>query len=370
MSEKTKICPICGKPIYRYAQVCPYCKGETHFVSIDEEHPQEIAEDIEELENQDKQDGLDNLESLEGLEGQESLDDSESDNEKTEKHSHLSEYLHHLKKDTDKVKQEYEEKIGRKYSRSTIIIGSVILVLSLIVLGFFIAVQMMNRQTFFYDHSIDRSVKLEIDSVANEVFQREATIVAKFPDRKRHCLFYLKEGKLCLYDASDKSDQPLDLMAMNPKAVVDEGGSGVLNAYLSPNEKYIIIIASRMSGNKECGLYRLDTESRELEFIDKGRVAPEKGGYEVSGPGHTAMYDASGEKIRGMSSTELEQLAPKMESGQTVKREKIEKKTEERQPMQESVTEHIAPSVDLTPKPEVPKVPEKITITPVSPQNQ
>ena len=361
MSEKTKNCPTCGKPIYRYAQVCPYCKGETHFVSIDEEHPQEITDDLENLES------LDNLESLESLENPET---PESDNEKAEKHSHLSEYLHHLKEDTEKVKQEYEEKIGRKYSRSTIVIGSVILVLSLIVLGFFIAVQMMNRQTFFYDNSIDRSVKLEIDSMANEVFQREATIVAKFPDRKRHCLFYLKEGKLCLYDASDKSDQPLDLMAMNPKAVVDEGGSGVLNAYLSPNEKYIIIIASRMSGNKECGLYRLDTESRELEFIDKGRVAPEKGGYEVSGLGHSAMYDASGEKISGMSSTEMEQLIPKIESMPTVRKEKTEKQTEERRPTQESVTEHIAPSVDLTPKPEVPKVPEKITITPVSPQNQ
>ena len=49
---------------------------------------------------------------------------------------------------------------------------------------------------------------------------------------------------------------------------------------------------------------------------------------------------------------------------------KTEKKTEERVPMQESVTEHMKPSVDLAPKPEVPKVPEKITITPVTPHNQ
>ena len=358
MSDKTKKCPLCGKPIYRYAQVCPYCKGETKFVSIDEESPQIIEEDIEPPQN---------LETPEES-GISSESAESSFSEKSGKTSHLSEYLHHLKEDTEKVKHEYDEHIGRKYSKSTIVIGSVILVLSLIVLGFFIAVQLMNRQTFLYDNSIDRTVKLEIDSMANEVFQRQATIVAKFPDRKRHGLYYLKEGKLFHYDAADNSDKPLDLMAMNPKAVVDESGSGVLNAYLSPNEKYIIIIASRMSGNKECGLYRLDTESLELEFLDKGRVAPEKGGYEVSGTGHTAMYDASGEKISGMSSTEIEMLAPKMEPTQTVKKERTEKKTEERRPVHESVTEHMAPSVDLTPKPEVPKVPEKITITPVNTQ--
>ena len=46
-----------------------------------------------------------------------------------------------------------------------------------------------------------------------------------------------------------------------------------------------------------------------------------------------------------------------------------EKKPEERRPVQESVTERITPSVDLAPKPVVPKVPEKITIQPVNTQN-
>ena len=43
MRNKRK-CPSCGRQIYQYAQICPYCKGETHFSSFDEEMPQEEIE--------------------------------------------------------------------------------------------------------------------------------------------------------------------------------------------------------------------------------------------------------------------------------------------------------------------------------------
>ncbi len=37
MNERTRNCPECNRPIYKYAQICPYCKCETMFSSVDEE---------------------------------------------------------------------------------------------------------------------------------------------------------------------------------------------------------------------------------------------------------------------------------------------------------------------------------------------
>ena len=99
---------------------------------------------------------------------------------------------------------------------------------------------------------MDNELKEVIDSVENDLYQ-SSTIVAKFPDRQRHGMFYLQNGHLHLFDASNQTHEEIDITALNPKATVDYNGSGVLNAYLSTNEKYILIIASRNAGNTEFG---------------------------------------------------------------------------------------------------------------------
>ena len=45
MKDRTAKCPKCGKEIFRYAQICPYCKSETKFVSIDDEKSQARVEE-------------------------------------------------------------------------------------------------------------------------------------------------------------------------------------------------------------------------------------------------------------------------------------------------------------------------------------
>ena len=348
--KKVKKCPSCGRQIYLYAQVCPYCKAETHFASIDEVEPPVYAEP-EEPENPG-----DVAPAPESPEVEEPQDFSSE-----EKEGHLGKYIKHLREDTEKVKHEYEEKIGKKYSPSTILIGSVIALLSVIVLCFFIAVKMMQTETFSLNNNVDNELKEVIDSVENELYQ-SSTIVAKFPDRQRHGMIYLQNGHLHHFDAVSQTHEELDLVALNPKAVVDYGGSGVLNAYLSTNEKYILIIASRNSGNTEFGFYRLGTDDRKLEVIDKGRVVPEKDGYTVSTDMRTATYDSNGDKVKGISGAEWENL-PKVEKPKKTV-ERTEEKVE-REPQPVSVTEQMKPTVDLAPKPAVPAVPEKITIKPV-----
>ena len=100
-----------------------------------------------------------------------------------------------------------------------------------------------------------------------------------------------------------------------------------------------------------------------MEVIDRGRVVPDKDGYKVSTDYRTASYDSNGDKVSGLSSTEWEQVAPKID-----KPKKTQEKTEERKVNTEehvSVTEQIKPTVDIAPKPSVPVAPEKINIKPV-----
>ena len=344
MRNKRK-CPSCGRQIYQYAQICPYCKGETHFSSFDEEMPQEeIYEEPAEVTVDETND-----------EG--GVDDEDNQGK-------LGKYMRHLKEDTEKVKQEYEEKIGSRYSASTIVIGSVITLLSIIVLGIFIAVKMMDTETFRLSTSVDNELKAVIDSMETELYQ-SSTIVAKFPDRERHSMVYLRDGHLHVYDAASQSDKEIDLQALNSKAVVDYEGSGVLNAYLSTNEKYIIIIAARNSGNTEFGFYRLTTapDNPSLEVIDRGRVVVDKDGYNVSTDVRSAAYDANGDRVSGLSIADWEKVAPKVEKQKKPeKEEKVEKK--ESEPIK--ATEQIEPrAIEVAPKPVAPTSPEKMVIKPV-----
>lgn len=346
--RKMRKCPSCGRQIYQYAQVCPYCKAETRFASYDEEIPPEetyeepIEEEPEEVDIPD-----DGNTAAEG-----------------EQDGKFGKYMRHLKKDTEKVKHEYEEKIASKYSTSTIIIGSVITLLSLIVLGIFIAVQMMETKTFSLNTTVDNSLKAVIDSVETELYQ-SSTIVAKFPDRQRHSMVYLRDGRLHIYDAANQSDKEVDLQELNSKAIVDYEGSGVLNAYLSTNEKYIIIIASRNSGNTEFGFYRMTTtpDNPSLEIIDRGRVVVDKDGYKVSTDARTATYDSNGDRVSGLSSSEWEKVAPKVEKP---KKQETQEKAVEPEKAPVKATEQIEPrAIDVAPKPAAPTSPDKMVIKPV-----
>ena len=346
--RKMRKCPSCGRQIYQYAQVCPYCKGETRFTSYDEEVPPEMTYEEPIDEKPDEVDGVtdDNTAAERVQEGK------------------LGKYMRHLKKDTKKVKKEYEEKIGSRFSTSTIIIGSVIVLLSLIVLGIFIAVQMMETKTFSLNTTVDNELKAVIDSVETELYQ-SSTIVAKFPDRQRHSMVYLRDGRLHVFDAANQSDKEIDLQELNSKAVVDYEGSGVLNAYLSTNEKYIIIIASRNSGNTEFGFYRMTTtpDNPSLEVLDRGRVVVDKDGYKVSTDVRSASYDANGDRVSGLSSSDWEKVAPKLEKQ---KKEEKEEKAEKKEPEPVKATEQIEPrAIDVTPKPVTPTAPEKMVIKPV-----
>ncbi len=353
--KNTKKCPSCGHQIYRYVQVCPYCKCETHFKSVDEEHPQEHVNDV----TPDEADAA--VDMVQGPDS-EAINETQPGNQNGE--GHLNKYIDHLKKDTEKVKEEYNKKLRSKYSNSTILIGFFIALLSIIVLSLYIAVQMMEQKTFSINGSVDNSLKEVIDSVEGKLYQ-SSTIVAKFPDRERHSLVYLQDSHLRLFDAKDKSDKEIDLPSLNSKAIVDFNGSGVLNAYLSADKEYIIIVASRNSSNTEFGLYRLSTnpDNHVLEYLDRGRVTLEKDRYIVSTNARMATYDINGNKVSGLNDVEFANM-PVVKEEKPQRQEVKKKEKIPDLPPREQVTEQIRPNLDVAPKPKV-EVPERPNIKPV-----
>jgi uncharacterized protein YneF (UPF0154 family) len=269
------------------------------------------------------------------------------------------------------VKKEFDEKIGKRFSTSTIIISTVIILLSFAVLGIYIAVRMMEQETLSLNDQVDNSLKEVVDSMEMELYQ-SSTIVAKFPDKKRHCLLYLQDGKLCVFDASTKRDSVIELQQLNPKAVVDYRGSGVLSAYLTPNEHYVVIVAARNPGNTEFGLYRLSADDMSLEIIDKGRVAHEKDEYVVTTDLRRATYDANGDRLTGVSGANGEPVMPTVTKPEEKPKTQVEHREEAKKPevVNESKPEVIIPKADIVPKPTVTDLQEKIEIKPVKPAGE
>ncbi|MBO4659267.1 MAG: hypothetical protein J5637_06565 [Prevotella sp.] len=369
MNDRTRNCPECNRPIYKYAQICPYCKSETLFASVDEDVDTLIGEDTVEQGDDDvvEMPAEDEVSQAPVSDG----DDQSGDDataQPAEEHRHA--YLEHLKHDTEKVKKEFNEKIGKRYSKSTIFITTVIIILAAIVLGIYIAVQMMQKETFSINDSTDNSLREVVDSMEVELVQ-SSTIVAKFPDKKRHCLLYVQEGKLCVFDAVTKKDSIIDLQQLNPKAIVNYNGSGVLSAYLTPNEHYIVIVAARNAGNTEFGLYRLSADDMSLEVIDKGRVTHEKDEYVVTTDLRRATYDANGDRLTGVSGADGEPVVAT--PTKTDDKPKVQNEKHETPKAPEAVNtpkaEPIIPKVEIVPKAN-PDLNEKVDIKPVVPAGE
>lgn len=349
--SKTRKCPACGREIFMYAQVCPYCKAETHFTSIDEEQqPEGIEEEVTASETED-------------LEEHPSDKQEEEHSSDKKEEGRLGKYIGHIKKDKDKVKKQYQKKIKSKYSGSTILITSVIVILSIIVLALYIAKSSMEQNTLRLSNSVDNTMKEVLDSVEGRLIQRTTTIVAKFPDKEKHCLYYLQENHLYIFDAKDKSNKEINLTELNAKATVDFKGSGVYNACLSANQNYIVIIAARNASNSEFGLYRLGTDPdyMTLEYIDKGSVKKEKDGYVVQANGRQAKYNDSGDKTSGMTETEWENM-PKQQVDNTPKKTVQDNKpTKPKLPSRDVINEEVRRSdisIDIDPPSQKPQKPE------------
>ena len=318
MTRKISECPRCGRMIYSHAAVCPYCKKKTGFPPAES-----VAAQSRATHRPAEEPAV------------------ASPAQATTAPAQGAQHRHKIR---------LPEEVTRKYSKANIAKGLVIAVLALIVLGLFIAVQMQNRQQLRLASMVDHGTKDIIDSMANEVSQTDY-VIAKFPERSRHCMYYLQDGHMYEFDALTRDSKEMILTDLNAAAIVDYEGSGILSANISPDESYIMIVASRNTGNTECGLYQLSTANKALAVIDRGKVVFDNGEYTVESGGRMARYNQDGTKLAGLTIEEAEAL-PKPK--QQTEKKKDEEEPVEREEPRVKVTEQIKPKVDVVKQPTVP----------------
>ncbi len=289
-------CPSCGKMIYSHAALCPYCKKKTGFPPAPEP---EVAPEPKDEQHRGKP-----------------------------------------------VKMLNPFGQQRKYKKATIAKAAIIFLLAVVVLILYINVQRMNNRQLSIGTSFDHTTREVIDSMANEVLQT-GLVVAKFYERDRHSLVYLEEGHLYEFDAYTRDSKEILPQEHNPAAIIDYTGSGILQANISPDESFIVIMASRNPGNTECGLYRMDASTKAVTVIDRGKVTFENNEYRVESGGRTARYNMEGTKLAGLTIEEAEAMPkPKpVEKREEASEERREEKKEE------SMVEHLQPDqIDIVKK--------------------
>lgn len=320
MTRKISECPRCGRMIYSHAAMCPYCKKKTGFPPAESVSAQ--SRDTHQPSGRPAVASPSQAAASQGAQA-----------------SHAGRKI--------RLPQE----VTRRYSKANIAKGVVIALLALVVLGLFIAVQMQNGRQLRLASMVDHGTKDIIDSMANEVSQT-GYVIAKFPERSRHCMYYLQDGHMYEFDALTRDSKEMNLAELNSAAIVNYEGSGILQANISPDESYIMIVASRNPGNTECGLYQLSTANKALAVIDRGKITFDNGEYTVESGGRMARYNQEGTKLAGLTIEEAEAL-PKPKQ-QTEKKKDDDDAPVQREEPRVKVTEQIQPKVDVVKQPTVP----------------
>lgn len=107
--------------------------------------------------------------------------------------------------------------------------------------------------------------------------------VAKFPDKRRHCLFYLNGGHLYKFDAVTKRLDEVSFTSLTEETAIyyndNDIDAGIREAVLSPDKEYIMLTAKVAAGGSDGkaaqGLYRMNTTNLAIEALAQGEVTRE-----------------------------------------------------------------------------------------------
>lgn len=107
--------------------------------------------------------------------------------------------------------------------------------------------------------------------------------IVKFPDERRHCLFYLNGGHLYKFDGKTKMLDEVTFSSLTDDAAIyyndDDLNAGIREAVLSPDKEYIMLTATTTptdnEGKTRQGLYRMNTSNLTIEALAQGNVSRE-----------------------------------------------------------------------------------------------
>lgn len=182
-------------------------------------------------------------------------------------------------------------------NKSKIITISAIIGVLLIVAGIIIFVLLRNEETTPTGYKKLSPIELT-DSVKSRLPEGTA-ILATIDNGNIHRLYYQTDGQIMLYDAESNTTHEIDIDGIYSGATIE-------SAKLSPDEKYIMMVAGKGEGMNS-KLLRLNVMTTNVSEIASGEVELSGKGYKVTTDGKIFYYDNSGELT---ASEDIEQTEP------------------------------------------------------------
>ncbi|MDO5527294.1 MAG: hypothetical protein Q4F85_14555, partial [Prevotella sp.] len=196
----------------------------------------------------------------------------------------------------------HPKKTGKKgNNQSKIVTICAIIGVLLIVAGIIIFVLLRNEETTPTGYKKLSPIELT-DSVKSRLPEGTA-ILATIDNGNIHRLYYQTDGQIMLYDAESNTTHEIDIDGIYSGATIE-------SAKLSPDEKYIMMVAGKGEGMNS-KLLRLNVMTTNVTEIAFGEVELSGKGYKVTTNGKIYYYDNSGELT---PSEDMEQTEPAEEA--------------------------------------------------------
>ena len=259
-------CPICGELIEKGTNICPYCQEEISENLIVDSHQTVENQAIEEARRKAEEERA-----------------AEEARRKAE-----GESLPHPKK------------TGKKgNNQSKIVTICAIIGVLLIVAGIIIFVLLRNEEKTTTPTGYKKLSPIELTDSVKSRLPEGTAILATIDNGNIHRLYYQTDGQIMLYDAESNTTHEIDIDGIYSGATIE-------SAKLSPDEKYIMMVAGKGEGMNS-KLLRLNVMTTNISEIASGEVEVSGKGYKVTTDGKIFYYDNSGELS---ASEDIEQTEP------------------------------------------------------------
>lgn len=298
-------CPICGELIEKDTNICPYCQEEIS-ENLIVDSPQTVENQAIEEERRKAEEERAAEEARRKAEEEKAAAEARRKAEeeraaaearrKAEEERAAEEARRKIEEERLTYTSKKEEKGNNK---SKIMILSAIIGALLIVVGIIIFALFRNKETTTTPMVYKKLSPIELTDSVKSRLPEGTAILATIDNGNIHRLYYQTDGQIMLYDAESNTTHEIDIDGIYSGATIE-------SAKLSPDEKYIMMVAGKGEGMNS-KLLRLNVMTTNVTEIAFGEVELSGKGYKVTTNGKIYYYDNSGELS---ASEDIEQTEP------------------------------------------------------------
>lgn len=125
---------------------------------------------------------------------------------------------------------------------------------------------------FFYTYIMAQTPISNRVKAAVKHLPTSATIIAKYTDNDKHCLYYTLQNKIYCLDVILNINEELDF--------TEHGHKKILSSHISPNSEYLLLCISKKDKQNPYELWRINAKEHSFSCLAKGSsITKTKEGY-------------------------------------------------------------------------------------------